>query len=144
MAPSLPTEKQIHIRSDRQHIDGLSLNSNGNQNQRTPLTLIFGVMVSKLAQPNAKFQVSTSLRFSGAQRIAILAYGKTTHLDIDGDWPNPAFDGGFLPVKRTVFLRRGSLESGRFPGSLVESQPRAAVLRSQGLIQPHSGSRLLS
>lgn len=58
-------------------IDGLSLNSNGNQNQRTPLTL-FGVMVSKLAQPNAKFQVSTSLRFSGAQRIAILAYGKTT------------------------------------------------------------------
>ncbi len=82
-------------------IDGLSLNSNGNQNQRTPLTL-FGVMVSKLAQPNAKFQVSTSLRFSGAQRIVILAYGKTTHLNIEGDWPNPGFDGGFLPVKRTV------------------------------------------
>lgn len=82
-------------------IDGLSLNSNGNQNQRTPLTL-FGVMVSKLAQPNAKFQVSTALRFSGAQRIAILAYGKTTHLNIEGDWPNPSFDGGFLPLRRTV------------------------------------------
>jgi inner membrane protein len=82
-------------------IDGLSLNSNGNQNQRTPLTL-FGVMVSKLAQPNAKFQVSTALRFSGAQRIAILAFGKTTHLNIEGDWPNPSFDGGFLPVRRTV------------------------------------------
>jgi inner membrane protein len=82
-------------------IDGLSLNSNGNQNQRTPLTL-FGVMVSKLAQPNAKFQVSTALRFSGAQRIAILAYGKTTQLNIEGDWPNPSFDGGFLPVKRTA------------------------------------------
>jgi inner membrane protein len=82
-------------------IDGLSLDSNGNRNQRNPLTL-FGVMVSKLAQPNAKFQVSTKLRFSGAQRIAILAYGKTTRLNIDGDWPNPSFDGGFLPVKRTV------------------------------------------
>jgi inner membrane protein len=82
-------------------IEGLSLYSNGNQNQRTPLTL-FGVMVSKLAQPNAKFQVSTALRFSGAQRVAILAYGKTTHLNIEGDWPNPSFDGGFLPVKRTV------------------------------------------
>ena len=82
-------------------IDGLSLNSNGNQNQRTPLTL-FGVMVSKLAQPNAKFQVNTALRFSGAQRIAILAFGKTTHLNIEGDWPNPSFDGGFLPVRRTV------------------------------------------
>jgi len=82
-------------------IDGLSLNLNGNQNQRTPLTL-FGVTVAKLAQPNAKFQVNTALRFSGAQRIAILAYGKTTHLNIEGDWPNPSFDGGFLPVKRTV------------------------------------------
>ncbi len=82
-------------------IDDLSLNSNGNQNQRTPLTL-FGVMVSNLAQPNARFQVSTALRFSGAQRMAILAYGKTTHLNIAGDWPNPSFDGGFLPVRRTV------------------------------------------
>ena len=82
-------------------IEDLSINSNGNQKQHTPLTL-FGVMVSKLAQPNAKFQVSTALRFSGAQRIAILAYGKTTHLNIEGDWPNPSFDGGFLPVGRTV------------------------------------------
>ena len=90
-------------------IEGLSLYSNGNQNQRTPLTL-FGVMVSKLAQPNAKFQVSTALRFSGAQRIAILAYGKTTHLAIEGDWPNPSFDRGFLPVKRTVSTQGFSAE----------------------------------
>jgi inner membrane protein len=82
-------------------IDGLSLNSDGNQNQRTPL-ILFGVMVSKIAQPNAKFQVSSALRFSGAQRIAILAYGKSTQLNIEGDWPNPSFDGGFLPVRRTI------------------------------------------
>ncbi|MGA2218080.1 MAG: inner membrane CreD family protein, partial [Terracidiphilus sp.] len=83
------------------NINGLSLDRYGNQNQRTPLTL-FGVMVWKLAQPKAKFQVSTTMRFSGAQRIAILAYGRDTHLNLEGDWPNPSFDGGFLPVKRTV------------------------------------------
>jgi inner membrane protein len=105
-------------------IDGLSLNSNGNQNQRTPLTL-FGVVISKLAQPNAKFQVSANLRFSGAQRIAVLAYGKATHLKIEGDWPNPGFDGGFLPLSRTVsekgfsgewsvpFIARGIPAEGR-------------------------------
>jgi inner membrane protein len=82
-------------------IDGLSFDSNGNRNERTPLTL-FGVAAAELAPPAAKFQVSTALRFSGAQRIAVLAYGKTTHLNIEGDWPNPSFDGGFLPVKRTV------------------------------------------
>jgi len=42
------------------------------------------------------------LRFSGAQRISVLAYGKTTHLAVAGDWPSPGFDGGFLPVNRTV------------------------------------------
>jgi inner membrane protein len=46
--------------------------------------------------------VTSALRFSGAQRIAVLAYGKTTHLALQGDWPSPGFDGGFLPVDRTV------------------------------------------
>jgi inner membrane protein len=85
----------------RDSIESLSLDSNEQQNKRTPLTL-FGLMVSGLAQPDAKFQVSTALRFSGAQRIAILAYGKTTRLTVEGDWPSPSFDGGFLPVQRAV------------------------------------------
>ena len=85
-------------------IDGLSIGSNGYQSQRTPLTL-FGVMVSKLAQPNARFQVSATMRFSGAQRIAVLAYGKATRMTIEGDWPNPSFDGGFLPVRRSISPR---------------------------------------
>lgn len=65
--------------------------------------LLFGADVHDLASPNAKFSVSTALRFSGAQRIAVLAYGKTTHLAVEGDWPSPSFDGGFLPVTRSVF-----------------------------------------
>jgi inner membrane protein len=54
------------------------------------------------AAPISKFQATATLRFSGAQRIAVLAYGKTTHLAMEGDWPDPSFDGGFLPVKRTI------------------------------------------
>ena len=69
--------------------------------QATNLTL-FGVRAADIAQPGAKFNVSSTLRFSGAQRIAVLAYGKTTRVSVQGDWPSPGFDSGFLPVDRTV------------------------------------------
>jgi inner membrane protein len=71
------------------------------QNSRLRLTLL-GVHVSNLAAPNAKFNASSRLHFSGAQRIAVLAWGKSTQVNEQGDWPNPGFDGGFLPVSRTV------------------------------------------
>lgn len=70
-------------------------------NSRFKLTL-FGQNVSEIAKPNTKFNVTSSLHFSGAQRIALLAYGKTTRLSMQGDWPSPGFDGGFLPVSRNV------------------------------------------
>jgi inner membrane protein len=73
----------------------------GEPNPRLPLAY-FDARVSDLAKPNATFNVSANLRFSGAQRIALLAYGKSTHLAAEGDWPSPGFDGGFLPVKRAV------------------------------------------
>jgi len=73
----------------------------GNQNPRLPLTY-FGVRIPELTQPNPTFTLSANLRFSGAQRLAILAYGKSTHLLAEGDWPSPGFAGGFLPAKRTI------------------------------------------
>ena len=73
----------------------------GDQNQNLKLTL-FGSNVNGIAKPDAKFNVTSALKFSGAQRIAVLAYGKTTHLSVQGDWPSPGFDGGFLPVNRTI------------------------------------------
>jgi inner membrane protein len=73
----------------------------GDQGQPLSLTL-FGADAAEIAKPGAKFSVTSSLHFSGAQRIALLAYGKTTHLSMQGDWPNPGFDGGFLPVTRTI------------------------------------------
>lgn len=71
------------------------------QNSQLKLTL-FGARIEGIAKTDSQFEVSTALRFSGAQRIAVLAYGKTTHLNVQGDWPSPGFDGGFLPVSRTV------------------------------------------
>ena len=73
----------------------------GDQNPRLPLSY-FGVRVSDVAKPNAAFNVVANLRFSGAQRLAVLAYGKGTHLTAEGDWQSPGFDGGFLPMKRTI------------------------------------------
>jgi inner membrane protein len=73
----------------------------GDQIGRTKLTL-FSAKLDAVAKSNLRFNVSSSLRFSGAQRVAVLAYGKTTRLSAQGDWPNPGFDGGFLPTRRTV------------------------------------------
>ncbi|HEX4487933.1 MAG TPA: cell envelope integrity protein CreD [Terriglobales bacterium] len=73
----------------------------GDQNQHVKLTLL-GAKVGGIAKTDTQFNVTSALRFSGAQRIAVLAYGKTTHLAIQGDWPSPGFDGGFLPVNRSV------------------------------------------
>jgi inner membrane protein len=63
---------------------------------------LFGAKVSDVAKRNAQFHATSTLRFSGAERIAVLAYGKTTHLAAQGDWPNPGFDGGVLPVRRSI------------------------------------------
>jgi inner membrane protein len=66
-----------------------------------PMTL-FGVNAAEIARPDAQFAVTSALRFSGAERIAVLAFGKTTHLTTQGDWPNPGFDGEFSPISRNV------------------------------------------
>ncbi len=71
------------------------------QGSQLRLTL-FGARIDGVAKPGAQFKVSSALRFSGAQRIAVLAYGKTTHVTSEGDWRSPGFDGGFLPVNRTI------------------------------------------
>lgn len=81
-----------------QNVDSIWIGPNSD---RTRLTL-FGGPAGTLAKPNAQFTVSSVLRFSGAQRLAVLAYGKTTQLALRGDWPSPGFDGGFLPVDRNI------------------------------------------
>jgi inner membrane protein len=71
------------------------------QGQDLNLTL-FGADAGAIAKPGTRFDATATMRFSGAQRIALLAYGKTTHFTMQGDWPNPGFDGGFLPVNHSI------------------------------------------
>jgi len=79
-------------------LQGLSLGSE--QSQKTNLALFGAKAVG--VQPNTQFNAATTLRFSGAQRITVLAYGKSTRVSVQGDWRNPSFDGGFLPLNRSV------------------------------------------
>ena len=55
-----------------------------------------------LAQPGGRFDVEARLNFSGAKRLAVLPYGKTTRLHMTSDWPSPSFDGGFAPRSKTI------------------------------------------
>lgn len=71
------------------------------ESKRLNLTLL-GANVNKLAQPGALFHVQVEMNFSGSERLALLAYGKSTHATLSGNWPAPSFDGGYLPANRTV------------------------------------------
>lgn len=62
----------------------------------------FGVAVGPEVKPGAKISVTANLAFSGAQRLALLAYGKSTNFTVRADWPNPSFDGGFLPASSKI------------------------------------------
>ncbi|MET0293470.1 MAG: cell envelope integrity protein CreD [Phenylobacterium sp.] len=62
----------------------------------------FGAPAAGIAQPGARFDAAVTLKFSGAERLSVLAFAKTTTLTAKGDWGDPSFDGGFLPVSRQV------------------------------------------
>jgi len=90
---------------------------------------MFAAPMAGIAQPGARFSAEAAFRFTGAQRLAVLATGKTTQVKISGDWPSPSFDGGFLPAHREVsdhgfsadwsipFIARGVPAEG-FPDTL--------------------------
>jgi inner membrane protein len=67
---------------------------------------------------------TTTLELTGAQRLAVLPFARSTRVRMHGDWASPSFDGGFLPATRTVtaqgfdarwnvpFLARGLTDHG--------------------------------
>jgi inner membrane protein len=68
---------------------------------RSRLTF-FGTAAPDIVQQAAKFDVTATMKFSGAQRLTALPFGKTTAVTVKGDWPNPSFNGGFLPTSQSV------------------------------------------
>jgi inner membrane protein len=71
------------------------------EGNKGPTLSLFSIKAADLVKA-PRFHVSSTLRFSGAQRISLLAFGKTTHVFVEGDWRNPSFDGGVLPLNRNV------------------------------------------
>ncbi|MEK6397930.1 MAG: cell envelope integrity protein CreD [Terriglobus sp.] len=70
------------------------------QNAKT--VALFGTGVSDAMVHGVASQVTVKMKLSGAQRIAMLANGRSTRLTQVGDWASPGFDGSFAPVSREV------------------------------------------
>lgn len=94
----LSTDKGSEVLAPADVLQSLTI---GRDSDRPKTLSLFGAKAGDLAMPDARFHVSSALRFSGAKRIAVLAYGKTTHLTAQGDWRNPGFDG-IPPVSRSI------------------------------------------
>ncbi len=47
-------------------------------------------------------EFATSLSIRGSERIKFLPLGKTTKVSVSSPWPNPSFDGAFLPSERKI------------------------------------------
>ena len=62
----------------------------------------FGAAAREVAHPDARFDVNATMKFTGAQRLAVLAFGKTTTITLKGDWPHPSFEGGLLSGTQSV------------------------------------------
>jgi inner membrane protein len=43
-----------------------------------------------------------ALRFTGAERLSVMPFAKSTTVRIAGNWAAPSFDGGFLPESRQL------------------------------------------
>ena len=82
-------------------VDAIPISQNARHTAETELK-IFGLQTGPNVKPGSKFEIGADMKFSGAQRISILPYGKTSTLTMVGNWPHPGFDRGFLPVKRSV------------------------------------------
>lgn len=61
---------------------------------------LFGTRLPETLRADGTFDVSGRATFSGAQRIAVLAFAGTTTAVIRGDWPHPSYNGGFLPARQ--------------------------------------------
>lgn len=61
---------------------------------------LFGTRLPEALRTGGTFDVSGRAAFSGAQRIAVLAFAGTTTAVIRGDWPHPSYNGGFLPARQ--------------------------------------------
>ncbi|MEM9937329.1 MAG: cell envelope integrity protein CreD [Pseudomonadota bacterium] len=61
-----------------------------------------GGVIPGLETLQNRFRVTVDLRLSGAQRLAIGPFAKTTEVDMVSNWSAPSFGGGVLPDTHTA------------------------------------------
>lgn len=61
---------------------------------RHPQTLLTA-RIPELESSRSPITLKASMRFSGAEKIAISPFARTTEIEIQGDWDDPKFEGGF-------------------------------------------------
>lgn len=103
------TQRRHEIIYDRLDVGGLALLS---------------VSASDLLGPDP-VEVEARMAFTGANRLSVLPYAKSTRLQVSSDWPHPGFAGRFPPGDRDItdvgfsanwsvpYLRRGMAAEGR-------------------------------
>ncbi|MBN8553107.1 MAG: cell envelope integrity protein CreD [Caulobacterales bacterium] len=66
----------------------------------SPQLGLFSTPLGEVDRTDGLIAVTGEARFSGAQRIAVLAFARTTTAQMSGDWPDPSYGGGFLPQEQ--------------------------------------------
>lgn len=70
-----------------------------------PTALLSSGIITKLnwAGPESfKSDLAVNLNLKGSRRLDFVPAGKTTTVNLSGNWANPSFDGEFLPAKRDI------------------------------------------
>ena len=63
---------------------------------------LVAAQIGDLLKAGQPFDVSAALDLSGAERFSIASFAKNTTARMSAQWPDPSFEGGFLPTQRTI------------------------------------------
>ncbi|PIE89862.1 MAG: cell envelope integrity protein CreD [Acidobacteria bacterium] len=55
-----------------------------------------------LSQTDSDLSFSFQLNLNGSEELHFIPLGKTTHLELESNWPSPSFNGAYLPTNRQV------------------------------------------
>ncbi len=91
---------------------------------------------------NSVFDLTASMRLTGAQRIGFAAFAQNTSIELTGDWTSPSFVGGFLPVERSV-TDEGFTANWKVPYLARGVEASGENLQLYDLVQSNMGLRLL-
>jgi len=82
----------------------LSKSNQTNENGNQALTSEKGIVVKLpwLVKDDFKGEVKANFQLRGSSQLFFAPVGKTTQVSLEGPWPNPSFDGVFLPTKRDI------------------------------------------